>query len=258
MTERLEYIYKIECKANSKIYVGRTCNYTRRKLEHFRYLRKGKHCNKHLQSAFNKYGEDKFEFSVIEETTSACVKERELYWFNKFKEDSLRLFNHNIVTSDGGVDAKSAYTRSFIFDALDDKYYNLLTVNEICDKYKISNATYYAYLDEWETLRNLSMPRSVQQVESLKRLAVFVEDFHKIGKEAYRNLKSYGLSHQALVKHLPRFGLTFNDVRLDHDFRTTKDRATLAIKEYNLGASVKDVTEKYSISLTTFYKYKEQ
>ena len=137
-TERLEYIYKIECKVNSKIYVGRTCNYKRRKTEHFRFLKSGEHCNKYLQNAFNKYGQECFEFSVIEETNSTNVKDRELYWFDKFKEDGVELYNHNIVSSDGGVDAKSQYTRSFIFEALDDKYYNVLSIEELCSKYNIS------------------------------------------------------------------------------------------------------------------------
>lgn len=37
-----------------------------RKYEHFSKLRKNKHCNNHLQKAWNKYGEKNFEFSILE------------------------------------------------------------------------------------------------------------------------------------------------------------------------------------------------
>lgn len=255
MQVKPEFIYKIECTANSKIYVGRTCNLKRRKREHFKKLSQNKHQNQNLQNSFNKYGEVCFRFSVLEQTTSLLVKEKELYWFRYLKNEGLTLFNHNITSSDGGVDSKSCITRTFIFDAMDDKYKNYLTIEEMCSKYNTSNATYYAYLKEWEDLRNLKMPRSTQQIKCLKRMDKFVEDFHKIGKDAYRNLKGYKLSHQALVKHLPRFGLTFDSVRLDEDFRTTKERTMMAISELKLGSSLMEITDKYRISTTTLYKY---
>lgn len=258
MQVKLEFIYKIECTANSKVYVGRTCNLARRKREHFKKLSLNKHVNKNLQNSFNKYGSASFKFSTLEQTDSNCVKERELHWFNTLKEQGIVLFNHNISSSDGGVDSKSHLTRAFIFDALDDKYSNLLTIEEFCIKYKTSSATYYTYLKEWEDLRSLQMPRSVQQVECLKRMQKFVDDFKIIGKDAYRNLKDYKLSHQALVKHLPRFGFSFEDVRLDNDFRTTKDRAMLAISEMKSGKSLQEVVNSYNVSSTSIYKYMKE
>lgn len=62
-----EYIYKIVCTANNKVYVGRSSSYKRRKTEHFRYLSQNKHANPIMQSAYNKYGKEAFEFYMIEE-----------------------------------------------------------------------------------------------------------------------------------------------------------------------------------------------
>lgn len=60
-------IYKITNLVNGKIYVGSTGrSLQRRKLEHFKDLRKGNHHNRHLQFSFNKYGESNFLFEVIE------------------------------------------------------------------------------------------------------------------------------------------------------------------------------------------------
>ena len=61
------YYYIIKNLQNDKKYVGITTNPTKRKQEHFNNLKQNKHCNQHLQSAYNLYGESCFEFQIIEE-----------------------------------------------------------------------------------------------------------------------------------------------------------------------------------------------
>jgi group I intron endonuclease len=61
-------VYAIINKINGNIYVGSSINIHRRKLRHFRYLKNGGHENTHLQNAYNKYGEDAFEFIILEKT----------------------------------------------------------------------------------------------------------------------------------------------------------------------------------------------
>jgi group I intron endonuclease len=58
-------VYYIKNTLTQKGYIGSSKNINRRKSEHFRELRKNTHKNRHLQSAFNKYGESVFEFSVV-------------------------------------------------------------------------------------------------------------------------------------------------------------------------------------------------
>jgi group I intron endonuclease len=60
-------IYKILNVKNNKFYVGSAVNFTRRKRIHWWRLRRGDHSNKHLQAAWNKYGESSFVFVVVEE-----------------------------------------------------------------------------------------------------------------------------------------------------------------------------------------------
>lgn len=64
-------IYIIINLRDKKKYLGSTINLKTRKRNHFAYLKKGKHENKYLQRAFNKYGSDCFEFQIIE----LCEKE---------------------------------------------------------------------------------------------------------------------------------------------------------------------------------------
>lgn len=60
-------IYKIINIINNKFYVGSAVDLKRRKARHFSELRTNKHNNRHLQAAWNKYGEQAFVFVVLEE-----------------------------------------------------------------------------------------------------------------------------------------------------------------------------------------------
>lgn len=60
-------IYKIVNLVNDKFYVGSTTNQKVRFRQHRKLLRENRHHCRHLQAAWNKYGEDKFEFRAIED-----------------------------------------------------------------------------------------------------------------------------------------------------------------------------------------------
>jgi len=59
-------IYKIRNVTNQKFYVGSTSNKRERFRNHRKLLRASKHHCKHLQAAWNKYGEECFVFEVVE------------------------------------------------------------------------------------------------------------------------------------------------------------------------------------------------
>lgn len=59
-------IYKIENIINNKVYIGSSKNTKARWQKHKALLRHNKHHNNHLQSAWNKYGENSFIFSIVE------------------------------------------------------------------------------------------------------------------------------------------------------------------------------------------------
>lgn len=62
-----QVIYKIVNLVNDKFYVGSTTSQKVRFRQHRKLLRGNRHHCKHLQAAWNKYGESKFSFDVIEE-----------------------------------------------------------------------------------------------------------------------------------------------------------------------------------------------
>lgn len=62
-------IYCIRNIKNNKIYIGQTNDIEVRWHNHINMLRRNAHNNLHLQNAWNKYGENNFEFFVIYEAT---------------------------------------------------------------------------------------------------------------------------------------------------------------------------------------------
>lgn len=77
-------IYKIINVVNNKFYVGSAVNFSRRKTRHFSELRTGKHNNKHLQAAWNKYGEQSFIFVAVTEVhDKADLLDAENVWLKE-------------------------------------------------------------------------------------------------------------------------------------------------------------------------------
>ena len=89
-------IYMLFNVYNNKCYVGSTNNFYRRKNEHFNYLRNNKHHSDHLQKAYNKYGEDKFIFIVLEECKIENFISREIFWI-KIKNSLDSKYGYNIA-----------------------------------------------------------------------------------------------------------------------------------------------------------------
>lgn len=80
-------IYKIVCTTNSKFYIGRAVNFEKRMSIHKSRLRNNKHINKHLQNMWNKYGEQSFQFLIIENCQQTHLIEREQYYLDLYIND---------------------------------------------------------------------------------------------------------------------------------------------------------------------------
>jgi len=77
-------VYIIKNCINEKLYVGSSKNINERWVKHKFTLNNKKHCNKHLNSAWNKYGENNFKFSVIEYVELDKLIEREQYYIDYY------------------------------------------------------------------------------------------------------------------------------------------------------------------------------
>lgn len=81
-------IYCILNKINNKKYIGQTYDLHYRWNRHRSDLNCQRHSNKHLQSSWNIYGEDAFEYIVLEYCSLEIIDEKEKYWINYY--DSIR------------------------------------------------------------------------------------------------------------------------------------------------------------------------
>ena len=96
MNLKTQGIYMILNLVNNKCYVGSSKNIKSRKYQHTKELRDGVHHNSHLQASWNRYGEDKFLFTVLEKVIDkADLHDRELYWM-QVKQSLDREFGYNL------------------------------------------------------------------------------------------------------------------------------------------------------------------
>lgn len=63
--KKIEGIYKITCKENQKVYIGKSVNIKVRWCRHRYDLRDGIHWNKQMQQDYNKYGLAGFKFEIV-------------------------------------------------------------------------------------------------------------------------------------------------------------------------------------------------
>lgn len=74
-------IYSIRCRKSGKVYIGSAVDIRRRWLWHKNALRKGKHFSRHMQAAWNLYGQEEFVFAIEEEVTDLLfLVAREQFW----------------------------------------------------------------------------------------------------------------------------------------------------------------------------------
>ena len=94
-------IYKIQNTIDNKVYIGQSINCETRFQHHLKTLKGNYHYNKYLQRAWNKYGESKFTFEIIEECTEEQLNERELFWINQY-DGMDSILNYNLGAVLGG------------------------------------------------------------------------------------------------------------------------------------------------------------
>lgn len=91
-------IYKFTNKLNGNIYIGQSTDISARRRSHVNdaYCR-GKDSNCPFHQAIIKYGEDGFDFEILEECSKELLNERERYWIEYY--DS---YHHGYNASPGG------------------------------------------------------------------------------------------------------------------------------------------------------------
>lgn len=96
-------IYIIRNEANNKVYIGKSEDVNRRIIRHINSLYNGTNNNKHLQAAFNKYGDKMFDISLLQILDkNEDINEREKYWIDHFKAYDRKFGYNKTKGGDGG------------------------------------------------------------------------------------------------------------------------------------------------------------
>lgn len=115
-------VYKIYSRINKKTYIGSTKNFEQRKKVHLTDLRLNKHHNHKIQKDYNKFGENNFEFIIIELTNDLLLREQ--YYIDNTK----KLYN---ITKSAEFSSKELYYKNIIEPAQNKEELNLTHDQEI-------------------------------------------------------------------------------------------------------------------------------
>lgn len=80
-------IYLIRNEVTGKMYVGSAVDIARRFARHRYQLRTGTHPSRHLNASWKKYGEEVFEFAILQECPTEELLQHEQYWMDKLQPE---------------------------------------------------------------------------------------------------------------------------------------------------------------------------
>ena len=97
------FLYSITCKANNKVYIGVCSWYAQRIGKHKYDLRRNSHANYFMQEDYNLFGEDSFDFDIIQ--SYDYKKDAEI--IEKYYTDNIFGLNkdycYNIISGGGNI-----------------------------------------------------------------------------------------------------------------------------------------------------------
>ncbi len=179
-------IYSITNIINDKKYIGQTYSIKNRWYRHKQELENNTHHNKHLQYAWNKYGQDSFLFSILELCGVDNLNERETYWIKK-----LNSFNDGYNLTSGDIGCRGyVHTQEELQKMR--QYYNPKPIYQLNSSLNL--------LKEWESSNQASTNLHIykqtitdccEKKNHVKSAGGFIwvykEDFDTIDKEYYLN-----------------------------------------------------------------------
>lgn len=249
--KRICGIYKITNTVNNKIYIGSAISTKERWNQHKRKLKLNKHTNKHLQNAWNKYGDDKFTFKVIEyvEDKEKLI-EREQYWIDNLKVcDRTYGYNININASNRlGMKHSEESKQKF---------------REIAKNRKFSEET-RRKMSESSKKENLSPDTTLKMSNSLKG-RVFSDEHknkissslrnHTVTDEVRKKMSESGKKKTLSQEHKDKIGIKSSGENNKNSKLTEND--VMKIKYLIIdGMILKDIAKLFNISYSTIGKIK--
>ena len=166
-------IYQIKSLANGKVYIGKDSHIPKRCVTHYNTLKLNLHPNKHLQSSFNKHGEQAFEYSWVPITvktkqTLNTVEKLAIY----LAQSSNSKFGYNKTEGgDGGVptkEARKAISKALLGKLLSTAHKKALSESRFGKKRKPFSEAHKKAMSKAQLGKLLSVEHKQKISESLK------------------------------------------------------------------------------------------
>ena len=165
-------IYFISNKVNGKRYIGSSKDIEQRFRAHRSELNRGVHRNVHLLNAWNKYGEESFEFSVVEECDEEnrfAIEQRYLSFAEDDKEKYYNISFDALFNRVSKIDVD-------IYEVMEYWINNgTLATKKYCyKKYGISAMTTNRRIKEIKKLTNKRPPSPKKKILNKKQLKTLI------------------------------------------------------------------------------------
>ena len=200
MNLKTQGIYMILNLVNNKCYVGSSKNIKSRKYQHTKELRDGVHHNSHLQASWNRYGEDKFLFTVLEKVIDkADLHDRELHWM-QVKQSLDREFGYNLGMPKlaDGMDIRPE-TKLKLQEASYRQHYgknNLISFEDFMDGKRAKDLKELKGNDHLKKRIFVFDNKTGERVKEYSSITALIEE---MGRGPERVLSKLNLSHKGLI-----------------------------------------------------------
>ncbi len=141
-------IYIISNLESGKRYIGSSNNLYNRLYQHFKELENNVHANQHFQNAWNKYGEDAFEYSILEYCDEEIRLEREKYYIDTIVPE----YNVNGINCNSILN-HSEETKQKISQSIKKAYKSGKLKERIENSYQHSYDCYVYSIKDWKLIK---------------------------------------------------------------------------------------------------------
>ena len=259
-------IYTITNKVTGKLYIGESLDiYRRWHKEHIPKLRKNLHYNSGLQSDFNKYGEENFEFEILERylgndpiSTKARILILESYFITQFRKAGISLYNTENTMVEILNGNKIPETGNTLVCA----------IANVLANYAIKECEGFVYFEKYKTIKNIlfdyvALKKKETQASVIKEFEKYLEDsgndkYHYThGHTVYYVINDKKLMHNEevirdeKVKELEKMAILFSEYR-----KKEQNKKDMASKESVSGKKqyepIKDGEIRFSLLFKEF------
>lgn len=252
---KISGIYAIKNKINGKRYVGSSISvHYRWGQQHRPELRKQKHRNRHLQRAWNKYGEDAFEFEVIEACEVEHLVEREGWWIEHTQSWD-RNHGYNLSRIVQGRRVLSEETLALMrgpWDKILELHNQGLGRNTIAEQLKVCRGTVYRCLEHHGLHTNEGKGSIVKLTAEMKQDIMALRDEGMTWEDI---LRETGISKTQVYRtKVAGDGKYGGDKVKRNGYRTmTPEIKEEAIKLRSTGMTWEEIGKRFGISRQQFY-----